>query len=479
MNLTGPVLTGPVPGQPGLLSTLFDLAGAGYVAQEYFLSGEAASYEASGPAGDDGRWQARPGVSAPFTTRMVVYRPADPARFNGAVVAEWLNVTAGADTPAEWLNSHRHLLRAGFAWVGVSAQRAGIEGGGVFASAAARGESTFTLPPLKQSDPGRYGGLSHPGDAFCYDIFSQAGAVIRRPAGAGVLGPLTARRVLAAGQSQSAAFLVTYVNAVAPLAGGYDGYLIHGRPGRPAGLTEWDVSAPAGPGLPPLAGRVRVRTDGPAPVLILQTETDVFGALAALGARQPDHDRLRLWEVAGAAHADTYTVSAAFTDSGQLPAAELAALLAPGNDLFGVPFAAPVNSGPQQHYVAQAAIAALDRWVRDGTPPPTAARLGTGPGGGPHLDELGIVTGGVRSPWVDVPVAVLSGLGQESSPGPAFLFGSTRPLPAGALRRRYPAGAADYLPAFRSAAEQMAGAGFLLAEDVEEAVAVAAAAFPE
>ena len=472
-------LSGPLGGQPNLLSSFFDLAGLGYLAEEYFLSGDAVSYEAAGPAGDDGRWQARQSASAPFTTRLVVYRPAGPAAFNGSVVVEWLNVSAGADTPAEWATSHRHLLRAGFAWIGVSAQRAGIEGGGIFAEAAARDESWFALPALKQADPDRYGAHAHPGDAFSNDNFSQAGTLARRPAGTGVLGPLTADRVLAAGQSQSAAFLVTYVNAVAPIAGGYDGYLIHGRPGRPAGLSRWDVASPSEPGLPPLAAGVRVRTDGPAPVIILQTETDVFGALASLASRQPDDNRLRLWEIAGAAHADTYVISAAFTDSGRLSPAELAALLTPRNDPFGVAFAAPINSGPQHHYVAQAAIAALDRWVRDGTPPPVAARLETGDAGGPHLDALGIATGGVRSPWVDVPAAVLSGLGQEASPGPAFLFGSTRPLPAATMRRLYPAGAADYGPAFETAAERMAKAGFLLAEDLDEAVAVAAASYPE
>ncbi len=471
-------LSGPVAGPPNLLSTFFGLAEVGYLAEEYFLSGQAVCYGAMEPMGDDGRWRVTASGSAPFTTRLVVYRPADPAAFSGSVLVEWLNVTAGADTPAEWLTSHRHLLRAGFAWIGVSAQRAGIEGGGIFAEAAARDESWFVLPALKQADPARYGALAHPGDAFAYDIFTQAGALARQPAGTGVLGPLTAERVLAAGQSQSAAFLVTYVNAVAPVAGGYDGYLIHGRPGRPAGLADWDVSPAAGPGRDALAGGVRVRTDGPAPVIILQTETDVFGALASLGSRQPDDDRLRLWEVAGAAHADTYTMNAAFTDSGGLTPAELAALLAPRSDPFGVTFAAPINSGPQQHYAAQAAIAALDRWVRGGTPPPVAARLDTGEAGRPRPGELGIAAGGVRSPWVDVPAALLSGLGQEESPGPAFLFGSTRPLPAGALRGLYPAGAADYGPAFRAAAERMASAGFLLAADLDEAVAGAIASFP-
>ncbi|HCU94072.1 MAG TPA: hypothetical protein DHU96_15650, partial [Actinobacteria bacterium] len=67
-------LSGPVAGQPGLISTFFDLASVGYLAEEYIVGGEACSYEAAGPAGDDGCWQARESASAPFTTRLVVYR---------------------------------------------------------------------------------------------------------------------------------------------------------------------------------------------------------------------------------------------------------------------------------------------------------------------------------------------------------------------------------------------------------------------
>ena len=54
--------------------------------------------------------------------------------------------------------------------------------------------------PLTQLDAGRYGKLSHPGDAFSFDIFSQAGRSIRRK-DAKVLGPLVAKRVIAIGES--------------------------------------------------------------------------------------------------------------------------------------------------------------------------------------------------------------------------------------------------------------------------------------
>ncbi len=82
----------------------------------------------------------------------------------------------------------------------------------------------MVLPALKESDPGRYGALHHPGDAFSFDIFSQAARAVRD---GGVLGPLPVECLLATGQSQSAIHLVSYVNAVAPTV----------RPRRPATAT--------------------------------------------------------------------------------------------------------------------------------------------------------------------------------------------------------------------------------------------------
>ena len=123
-------VTGPVSGQPGILLASFDLGELGYTLEEFFIDGAATCYEPAGPVGADGYWEVTPSGQAPFTTRLVVCRPADPAAFTGTVVVEWLNVSAGFDAPAHWMLTHRHVVRSGWAWVGVSAQRVGIEGGG-------------------------------------------------------------------------------------------------------------------------------------------------------------------------------------------------------------------------------------------------------------------------------------------------------------------------------------------------------------
>jgi hypothetical protein len=471
-------LTGPVTGQPGIVLTGYDIGRAGYVLEEFFLDGTAASFEPAGPTGADGYWQVTPSGQAPFTTRIVVCRPAGPGAFTGTVVLEWLNVSAGFDAAPHWMLTHRHVVRSGWAWVGVSAQRAGIEGGSIFDAAGEEpGEGprrTMVLPALKEGDPVRYGGLHHPGDAFSFHIFAQAARAVRSGA---VLGPLPVECLLAAGQSQSAIHLVSYVNAVAsalPPEAACDGYLIGSRTGSAAPLTGWDGRIRTGP------DGARVRTDGRWPVLTVQTESDVTGPLAGITARQPDNSRFRWWEIAGAAHADTYMLGAAFSDSGELTPAGLARMLAPTAEPLGMRCPAPVNSGPQHHYVAQAAIAHLDRWARGGAPPPSSPLLETDPDDHMRLltDEADIARGGIRTGWVDVPVAALSGLAPPGAEGISVLLGTTRVFDDAELACRYPGGRDGYAAAFREATERTVAEGFLLAEDAGEAVAVASAAYP-
>jgi hypothetical protein len=81
----------------------------------------------------------------------------------------------------------------------------------------------------------------------------------------------------------------------------------------------------------------------------------------------------------------------------------------------------------------------------------------------------------VRTPWVDAPNAVLSGLGQ---PGDMMeLFGTTRPLDDDARSVRYPRGRDEYLERFREATGAAVAAGFLLAADRAEIEALGAASW--
>lgn len=441
-------MDGPQPGTPVLVSTFFSLASQGYQQSEYFVSGTANAYTNVNTFDSDGRWQVQASEQAAYKTRIVVNRPIDPADFNGTVVVEWLNVTAGFDSAPDWGMLHTELMRQGYAWVGVTAQRVGVNSL-VDGTAAAL---------VGGSEPMRYASLSHPGDSYAFDIYSQIGQAIREPNGVAPLGGLQARRVIAAGESQSAHYMVTYVNAFAPLHALFDGYFVHSRLGSSADLVgEFRDSSGTIPEV------VRVRTDLGTPVMMLQTETDLF-VLGSYPSRQEDSTNFRLWEIAGTAHADLYTFLDNRTDVGGNP--NIAAVVENAAPIPGfIDCAEPVNAGPQ-HFVANAAIRALNTWLVDGTPAPMADRLEVA--GTPAAfvkDDLGNVKGGIRTPYVDAPIAVLSGEGQPREGSRfCFLSGTTYLFDASTLGSLYADNAA-YIDAVNRSTDDAVGKGFLLEED--------------
>ena len=450
-----PTIEGPVTGglgMPFIAATTFDPSAVGYVQEEYFISGTATAFTNTGPLGSDGTWTVTPGDTAPYKTRIVVYRPASRPRFDGTVVVEWLNVSGGLDAAPDWIAAHTAMIHEGMAWVGVSAQSVGVEGG----------SGLLGLPPrpLKTVDPARYGSLSHPGDSFSYDIFSQAGQALRHPSGPDPLGGLPPKVLIADGESQSAFRMVTYIDAVHPVAGIYDGFLVHSRgAGGLLGAPLSELPEPA-IGIP---SPTLIRPDLDVPVLTLQSETDLL-LLQSLAARQADTARLRLWEIAGTAHADAYTLVAGATDLGKSP--DAADLVLTSSPLGAFTCGQFINSGPQ-HFVVKSAIHWLDRWVRRGTPPPSAPRLVIDPGPPAHLvlDAHGNATGGIRTPELDVPIATLSGGGQSGSLA-CLLFGTTVPFDAVTLHALYPTHRA-YVSAFNRATLRALRAGFVLTPDAK------------
>lgn len=452
-DVARPTVSGPVTGgtqgqpfnaMPAELAERYD-----YVEEEYFIEGEATAYQPQGELGEDGRWAVTEADAAPYRTRIIVRRPADPDAFDGTVFVEWLNVTAGVDADPEFGLAHPELLAHGSAYVGVSAQAVSVVGG----APALPVEIPGVPPPqpLREWDPERYGDLVHPGDPYSYDIFSQAAQAIRRPGDVDVLDGLDTRHVIGMGESQSGARMVTYVDAIHPLAGIYDGFLVHSRGGGGAPLGEG--------GFVLGEGVARIRDDLEEPVLQFITETDLFGVLGFYAARQDDTDALRTWEVAGTAHADQ-----SILDYG----AEMAREVGGGVDLAAQ--CGSINEGPQAQ-VLRAAIAALRTWVVDGEPPPSAPPLEV-EGGAIARDERGIALGGIRTPAVDAPVSVLTG---EARPGRSvlcLLFGETRPFNAATLAGLYPTHQ-DYVDAVAESADAAVAIGFLLQADADDIVAAA------
>ncbi len=421
-TFSGPVTTGHIV-EP-LSGVNVDLRAHGYVEQEFFASGQAYAFTATSTP-SSGRWSVEASSPAPYRTRIVVRRPASPSRFNGTVVVEWMNVSGGESAP-DWDYLNPMLMRDGYAYVGVSAQALGVEGGQAVLGV------TGPTQGLVHQEPSRYGSLDHPGDQYALDMFAQIGKALRT-GHTTVFGALRPRHVVAAGESQSAFYLTSFADAVQPSTHAYDGIFIHSRGGGGGGIG-------GGFGI---SGDLRIRTDLSVPVFMFETQTDLT-TLGYAAAQQPNTARIRTWEVAGTSHADAYLV---------------------GNNAQILGCTQPINDGPQ-HQVVQAAFVAFTNWVVHQVPPPTPPpfRLATRNPATYVLDKYGNVVGGVRTPAVDVPISTLSGSPPPGATVLCALFGSATPLSPAALAARYPTKAA-YLAAYTQSLHRAVTAGYILPAD--------------
>ena len=187
--------------------------------------------------------------------------------------------------------------------------------------------------------------------------------------------------------------MTDFANALQPLTHAYDGIFIHSRGGSGSGIGSGNG----------LKGDLRIRTDLSVPVFMFETQTDLT-TLGYAPAQQPNTARIRTWEVAGTSHADAYVVGG---NGGLLGCTQ------------------PINDGPQ-HEVVQAAFTAFDKWVVDGTAPPTPSpfHLASTNPATYATDKNGNVIGGVRTPAVDVPISTLSGQAPPGATVICSLFGS-------------------------------------------------------
>jgi Alpha/beta hydrolase domain len=308
-------------------------------------------------------------------------------------------------------------VREGYAWVGVSAQRAGIH----------------SATGLRAWNPDRYGTLdvtaggSINDDTLSYDVFTQAGRALAD----GPLRDLEVRRLLATGHSQSAVRLRSYYNSIQPLAQTYDGFVMHG-----------------------IFGSAALRTDIPTPAWKLQSETDAVGIFGAT-TRQPDSDFIRTWEVAGTTHGDWKLI----VEHGPLRIRDVGA---PPDDYPPGPSlcAGPTFSRIPFHMTQAAAYDRLARWAGQGQEPPGATPIELAATSPPMAvrDANGNALGGIRLPTFAVPTATDSGA--NAGPGFCFLHGVHLPFEQAKLDALYPSDHA-YLTGIAKATARSLHDGYL------------------
>jgi hypothetical protein len=277
----------------------------------------------------------------PYKTRIVVRKPADTSRFSGIVLAESMHPSGNA-----WMFHFTHTYT-------MTAGHIGVE--------------IVTSDPAQfvQFNQARYGDLRiQPGQAN--EILAQVGALLRSSQAGNPLGGLRVRKMVLAGTSASAGVLVNYLPAhmvyrLSDLKPIYDGFL---PTSNGANIRQIDVPMIQVPTTTEaMRGNVPTRQDGDAP-----------------------GDQFRVYEFPGMPHLDTRDVEA-FRPN---------------------PCKYPITMFPLSAYMS-VALHHLVEWIDKGTVPPRADRIlvdrnTANDGSLMALDEHGNPKGGIRSPYVDVPV---------------------------------------------------------------------------
>jgi hypothetical protein len=391
-NISGPV-AGPAKMYPdpavSVVPGAAQVEDFPYLTEEYFVSGTA--------------------NDAPYTTRIVVRRPKDPAQFSGTVVAEALHA-GGRSLVFEWsrvsILTRRHL----FVEIVHSPANIGL---------------------LKTFNAERYAPLAI-AQGQTNEILAQVGLLVK--SGAAPFAAYRVRYATLMGTSASSGTVRNYFPAHAarrqpdgkPI---FDGFLLTSTNGNEP-LPIVDV-----------------------PIVQMPTQTEVATwAAAGIKYRRPDSDapgnRYRLYEVAGMPHNNSRENPGFLND----------------------PCTLPVTDFPAGAFTALGLNHLVD-WIAKGRTPPHAPPIdvdqNTANDGSPlALDELGNAKGGIRNVWVDVPVATngVMGKGKTTAQDRLCLLAGTKvPLQPDVLRRLYTS-TDDYVAKVDRRLKELVDAGWFLPE---------------
>jgi hypothetical protein len=301
-----------------------DLAHFKYEAKEYFVSGTA-----------NGK---------PYSTRIVVRKPASNGKFSGLTIVEAMHPSGAAhmfEFTSDYTMSSGHMAV----------------------------EVVTNFAELLTQNRDRYKDQTISGDQVP-EVLAQVGALIKQKPAGTPFANLTTRKMVMLGTSATAGILINYLNAhkvyrTPDMQRIYDGFLP-----MSTGATVQQVDAP---------------------VIQVPTMTEVVGAnLTTRADGDAAGDQFRLYEFAGMAHVDSRD-SVRFKPDPSTTAGGKAS-----------------SNFPVQAYMS-VALRNLLEWVDKGKVPPRAERIvvdrNNDDGSPMALDENGNAKGGIRNPYVDVPVS--------------------------------------------------------------------------
>jgi hypothetical protein len=383
-----------------------------YEELEFFLKGKANIYGA-----DEKDYPYIKKTGIPYKNRIVLRRPRDMDVFSGRVYVDILNATQGYDIEDLWHRNYYWCMENGHGYVGITSK-------------------PICVMSLKNYDWERYQSLdwsngektpqpavlrhaSIPGteEGLFWDMLGQLASLLRsKNTHNGFMGH-PADYLYLTGQSQSGAYLNTYIHYFDPFltdsSGNklFDGYMnIVGAQIRRRICQDEPIE--------PLRFYNGAIRPTPTPLISITSEGDVslfkeyFQAdilKNPITNSDTEDSKRRHYDIAGTPHTDICCpLLSSFEElkKTQRPVSDYS-----GNEL------SDLNDIPTEFYIV-GLLEKLHLWAARGIPPATAEPFRQSPESSELLrDEHGNVLGGLRSPFLDVPIATYTGSNPKDPEG--------------------------------------------------------------
>ena len=403
-----------------------DLGAVGYTEQEYFISGLANAYKYNNPSNpmDDSVSTLQPNPE-PYTNRILVRAPKDPAKFSGNVILDLGDDVDGIETPGGWIEGHQRFVQNGDAYVLLTSLPIAIQYLQTFNAQRYAPLSTPTFAATQ--------GACQAGPEFgiIYDEITAVGKLLKSNRLLGPLPGLDVKRVFLTGYSGSTFTALTWDRVFGINSPLFDGYMLtYGSPRRALNSCESAETtySRTTPGLSTVSPVIQTQSI---------TEFGFFQFLDIPFTKGTDSDsptnRFRYYEIAGASHIDGDIIRGSPAQADLPPAVSDMRTTAYALNACSFSGSTVLSAFPDR-YPWDAIWANLENWAILGTsyvPPRQASPLvinsSTLYGPGPQI-------GGVRSPAVDLPIdsyvisPVLPADLAAATEFPCLLIGFQQPL---------------------------------------------------
>lgn len=434
----------------------YDLEKLGYCEEEYFISGYANVYD------DQGRLAVKK-EGLPYKTRLLIRKPIKEEHFSGRVYLDILNATNGYDHEDLWTRIYDWCVRNGHAYVGITSK-------------------PITALALKTFDYERYRTLnwsngeqepqpvcsaydSIPGteEGLFWDMLSQTAYRIKNKTGNNLINGWDVKQLYLTGQSQSGAYLNTYVHYFDQYMKNEDGsHIYDGYMNIVGAFVARKVCQQKTLGSLTFDYQENVVSE--VPYIKISSEGDLylfkgFGAGDDMDQYLPENEdtgknKSRYYEIPGSPHFDI-KCPVIVADQDVIRSGKKPHVIPSEEDQL-------INDFPLAYYIV-GLLEKLHIWATKGTAPEVISNITRNDDGTVRRDKDGNAEGGLRSALLEVPIASYEGCDMSAHMG---VVGTMKFFDKETIIERYE-NKEHYMELFTKCIEQEVKSGWLLEEDAD------------